>query len=104
MPRDYRRKMVRSSVEYAKNSPSFSSQTIKLPGFNKNAFVGLNLWTSGYMILVYDFEEKSVVITAKDKGIAGSFISYLKALEKHGIIASQEETAEYISRVLDERK
>ena len=101
--KDFRRRMVRSSIEYARSSPNYRSFAIKLPGFNSNAFLGMNVWTSGYMIFLYDFEDRSVVITAKDKGIAGSIVSYIRILQKHGLIASKEETESYVDSVLNER-
>lgn len=101
--KDFRRQMVKSSMNYAKVSQNSRLHALKIPGFNNNAFIGVNIWTSGYMIFLYDFDEKPVVITAKDRGIAGSMISYIKKLHKHGIIASQEETASYIDKLLTER-
>ena len=56
------------------------------------------------MVLFYGFEEKTVVITIKEKNIVDILIKYIKELKKYGFIAANSETIDFVQKELESRK
>ena len=60
--------------------------------------------SSGFLVLFYGFEEKTVVITIKEKNIVDILIKYIKELKKYGFIAANSETIDFVQKELESRK
>ena len=77
---------------------------LKIPDFNRYSFIGADILSGGCLILVYDFEEKPLVIVANDKDLTGPLIHLLKELKKIGLIDDEEKTRAFIQAELKKRK
>ena len=64
----------------------------------------MNIKSSGFLVLFYGFEEKTVVITIKEKNIVDILIKYIKELKKYGFIAANSETIDFVQKELERRK
>ena len=64
----------------------------------------MNIMSSGFLVLFYGFEEKTVVITIKEKNIVDILIKYIKELKKYGFIAANSETIDFVQKELERRK
>ena len=64
----------------------------------------MNIMSSGFWVLFYGFEEKTVVITIKEKNIVDILIKYIKELKKYGFIAANSETIDFVQKELESRK
>ena len=64
----------------------------------------MNIMSSSFLVLFYGFEEKTVVITIKEKNIVDILIKYIKELKKYGFIAANSETIDFVQKELESRK
>ena len=99
-----RRDMLDHLLYFSEDERSLNSLMLRLPGFNTNSLVGINFWTNGLIVILYDFPEKPVVIVLNDKSMVASYISYINEMKKCELISTKERSAELIMEELNKRK
>ena len=104
MDREFRRNALKQYIGQAEDQQEFGAFGIKIPGFNINAFIGANLLSTGLILLMYGFEEKTVIMTIDEKSIADMLIKYIGELRKSGLIAGKEETISFVHNELSKRE
>ena len=103
LDRDLRRAVLGQFIGQAHDAQTFDSLGIKIPGFHVNAFIGANIISSGLLLLLYGFEEKTVFATVKEKSVVNMIIKYIAELKKFGFIASKEETISMVEKEIEKR-
>ena len=103
MSKQFRRQILTNYSMVTLHESYYYPLGLRIPGFNKQPFIGINVYENGCIIGIYDFEQKPLVVVANDKGITSSMISYLRELKKYRLISTKEETSEYIRTELKKR-
>lgn len=102
-PKKLRRLGVKSMVENCSNVNGSEILGLRIPGFDKTSYIGLNILSTGQLILLYDFDKKSAVIMANDRTLTDSLIAYINELRKYKLIGSSEESLECVKAELAKR-
>ena len=103
MSKQFRRQTLTNYSMVTLHESYYYPLGLRIPGFNKQPFIGMNVFENGCIIGTYDFEQKPLVVVANDKGITSSMIAYLHELKKYHLISSKEETTKYIQAELEKR-
>lgn len=103
MSKQFRRQTLTNYSMVTLHESYYHPLGLRIPGFNKQPFIGMNIFANGCIIGIYDFKQNPLVVVANDKKLTSSMISYLHELKKYHLISSKEETAKYIQTELEKR-
>ncbi len=102
--KELRIKALEAAAASVNDTSPMRSLGLRIPDFNRYSFIGTDIMNGGCLILVYDFEEKPLVVIANDRALTTPLISLLTELKKIGLIDGEEKTRAFIQTEIEKRK
>ena len=100
--KEFRFETLRKTIDVSKKEDYINSHMLRLAGFENSDIIGMNVFNSGQFILIYDFEDKYIIVAGYEESITNTVIKYLNDFLRCDVLYSNEKTCEVMEKALQE--
>ncbi len=101
IPKEMRLLSLYDMIENAEIDNSITPHIMRLPDYGKGSLYLMNLFTSGRIILLYDFGKQYRIADVNDSKITNFLISYQEALQNAEFISDEKSAIDMIKKELE---